>query len=191
MRRRRCGDGGGGVGRGATAAKLELARRLRREPTQAERVLWQALRGRLVGGFKFRRQHMVAGFEVDLYCPAARLAIEVDGPVHESQQHYDEARDAVFDSLGIAVIRIRNDDVLQRLGQVRDVILCACRTRAKQPHDRVGMPAPTAGPGPGWGLLERAPGLIKPTTRAQPPSSPSPESGWRASRTASRSDGCA
>ena len=98
MRRRRCGDGGGGLRRGATAAKLELARRLRREPTQAERVLWQALRGRMLGGFKFRRQHIVAGFVVDLYCPTARLAIEVDGPVHESQQHYDEARDAVFDS---------------------------------------------------------------------------------------------
>jgi len=82
--------------------------------------------------FKFRRQHIVAGFVVDLYCPAARLAIEVDGPVHESQQHYDEARDAVFDSLGIAVIRVSNDDVLHRLGQVREVILRACSTRVRQ-----------------------------------------------------------
>ena len=72
-----------------------------------------------------------------MHSPAARLAIEVDGPVHESQQHYDEARDAVFDSLGIAAIRISNDDVLQRLGQVRDVILCACR--------RAGPPPPTEG----------------------------------------------
>jgi very-short-patch-repair endonuclease len=86
----------------------------------------------MVGGFKFRRQHIVAGFVVDLYCPAARLAIEVDGPVHESQQHYDEARDAVFDSLGIAVIRVSNDDVLHRLGQVREVILRACSTRVRQ-----------------------------------------------------------
>ena len=126
MRRRRCGDGVGEVWRGATAAKLELARQMRREQTEAERVLWRAMRGRTLGGFKFRRQHVVAGFLADFYCPAARLAIEVDGEVHNSHQDYDQGRDAVFRSLGIRTMRFTNDDVLRFLPQVRDAIRREC-----------------------------------------------------------------
>jgi len=132
MRRRRCGDRVGEVRRGATAPKLELARRLRREPTQAEQVLWRALRGRTLGGFKLRRQHIIAGFVVDFYCPAARLVIELDGAVHDSRQHYDQDRDAIFRSLGIRTMRFSNDDAMRCLPQVRDAIRRECQALTGQ-----------------------------------------------------------
>ncbi|HOH03700.1 MAG TPA: endonuclease domain-containing protein [Polyangiaceae bacterium] len=133
MSQRRCSTTGARQRREATEAIRRLARRLRGDLTQAEQILWQELRGRTLGGFKFRRQHIVAGYVVDFYCPATRLAIEVDGPVHETQQSHDKARDAIIESQGIALLRITNDDVHQQLEQVRNAILCACRTRATKP----------------------------------------------------------
>ena len=64
---------------------VPAARRLRARETVSERVLWGALRDRGVGGYKFRRQHPVGIFVLDFYCEALRLAIEIDGPIHNDQ----------------------------------------------------------------------------------------------------------
>ncbi len=61
------------------ARKLTLARTFRRAPTPAEAAAWQILRNRGLFGLKFRRQQVIAGFIVDFYCSAARLALELDG----------------------------------------------------------------------------------------------------------------
>jgi very-short-patch-repair endonuclease len=61
---------------------VETARRLRRNQTAEERQLWRELRGHRFAGFKFRRQHPIAVYFLDFYCPAARLSVELDGFQH-------------------------------------------------------------------------------------------------------------
>jgi very-short-patch-repair endonuclease len=62
-----------------------MARALRKEMTPAEQTLWSELRGNQLHGAKFRRQQVIAGYIADFYCHAARLVIELDGPVHQHQ----------------------------------------------------------------------------------------------------------
>jgi very-short-patch-repair endonuclease len=90
-----------------------LARQMRREATPGERRLWEALRGRRCLGLKFRRQAIIGGFIMDFYCPELRIAIEVDGSVHESPdaKARDQDRDTLLAARGIRVIRIRDRDV--------------------------------------------------------------------------------
>ncbi|MBW4439198.1 MAG: endonuclease domain-containing protein [Pleurocapsa minor GSE-CHR-MK-17-07R] len=96
---------------------------MRSHPTEAESVLWESLRRKQVGRIKFRRQHAIGPFIVDFYCPAARLVVEVDGPIHDLQQEYDEMRTAWLESLGLKVIRFRNEAVEGQLSVVMDTIL--------------------------------------------------------------------
>jgi very-short-patch-repair endonuclease len=93
------------------AEKAERARARRRRPTPAERLLWQALRGRQTAGVRFRRQQVIAGFIADFYCPATGLVVELDGPVHVGQQDADEARDAILAGMGLSVLHVPNADV--------------------------------------------------------------------------------
>lgn len=88
----------------------EFSRRLRREQTPEEKELWKALRGRRFAGFKFRRQHEVAPYFLDFYCPLARLAVELDGSGHgrPGQLKHDTERDAFLAAKGIAVLRLWN-----------------------------------------------------------------------------------
>jgi len=58
---------------------IEVAREMRSHPTEAELFLWKLLSGEKLGGFKFRRQHIIQTFIVDFYCPKAKLIVEVDG----------------------------------------------------------------------------------------------------------------
>jgi very-short-patch-repair endonuclease len=92
--------------------KLAYAKQLRLEMTPAERRLWRALRGNALDGFHFRRQQVIEGYIADFYCDAAKLAIELDGSVHQEQWQYDESRDTAISELGIRVIRISNDAML-------------------------------------------------------------------------------
>ncbi|MBN1287693.1 MAG: FAD-dependent oxidoreductase [Anaerolineae bacterium] len=89
-----------------------LARQMRREPTGAENHLWQRLRSRQVMDQKFRRQHAIDRFIVDFYCAAARLVIEVDGPIHEYTDQEDMIRQEYLESLGLSVLRFTNEEVL-------------------------------------------------------------------------------
>lgn len=98
------------------------ARALRNDTTDAERALWQVLRGRQLQGFRFRRQVPVAGFVADFLCPQARLIVEVDGGQHQAQEAHDAARTAVLVGLGYRVLRYWNDDVLLRTESVLDDI---------------------------------------------------------------------
>lgn len=99
------------------------ARNMRKEPTFAESVLWERLRRKQIGGFKFRRQHPVGNFIVDFYCSEAHLVIEIDGSIHDmkEQVEYDMNRQQFLEELGIRVIRFSNEDVCK---QTNDVIEC-------------------------------------------------------------------
>ena len=70
----------------------ERARNLRKNPTEAERFLWQHIRRRQLGGFRFRRQYAIGLYIVDFYCLEERVAIEVDGGQHNGQAAYDAER---------------------------------------------------------------------------------------------------
>jgi len=70
---------------------VEIAREFRKEPTEGERILWGALRGKRLDGIKFRRQQPVGYFVVDFYASTFRLVIEVDGPIHDKQTEADSA----------------------------------------------------------------------------------------------------
>ncbi|CAA9371285.1 MAG: hypothetical protein AVDCRST_MAG68-5545 [uncultured Gemmatimonadetes bacterium] len=99
--------------------ELQLAaKELRRAMTDAEQVLWKALRGRGVGGVRFRRQHPVGRFVLDFYCATAKLCIELDGDIHDEQVDRDEARSEALAAGGYRVLRFRNEEVLHSLPDV-------------------------------------------------------------------------
>ena len=116
-------------GRRDTARKALLARQLRRKMTQQEIILWARLRGRRLAGLGFRRQHVIEGFVVDFYCHAARVVVEVDGPVHDQQLDYDAERDAILTACDLLVLRVGNANVQHDLEDVLGRIRDACLTR--------------------------------------------------------------
>ncbi len=99
---------GRGLGRGA--APKTRARLLRRDQTDEERQLWQALKAGRFAGFKFRRQHQVGGYYLDFYCPTAKLSVELDGFQHglPEQMRHDAERAKFLDSQGIEERRFWN-----------------------------------------------------------------------------------
>src|SRR5690554_2135332 len=101
---------------------VEVSRQLRREPTPSEDILWQTLRDRRLEGRKFRRQQPVGPFVLDFFCPEERLAVEVDGPVHETQQEADAERQRLIESLGIRFVRLTAEEVENDLPTALDVI---------------------------------------------------------------------
>ena len=108
----------------SVAEKREFARQLRNEPTRAEQELWLRLRhGQL--GVRFQRQSLVAGYIVDFYCGAAKLAIEIDGSVHSlpSTASRDGDKEQNLETLGIQLLRFSNRSVLEYrslvLGEIR------------------------------------------------------------------------
>ncbi len=93
-------------------AKLhDLALELRKEHTVSEEILWQALRRKQLEGRKFRRQNPIGAFVVDFYCPEEKLAVEVDGGIHETQVEADQLRQEIIKSLGIRFVRISAEEV--------------------------------------------------------------------------------
>jgi len=130
--------------RGTTQKTEEAARRLRRNLTHAEALLWSALRRRQLVGLKFRSQHPIGRFIVDFYCPSCKLVIEVDGDIHTQQQAYDDARTKQLQSFGYQVLRFTNEEVLSDLQTVLDCILQT--VQASFPPE-LGMPPKSTNPG--------------------------------------------
>ncbi len=99
----------------------EIARELRNNPTVAEKKLWGVLRKRQLKGYKFLRQkpfvyeqhdHERFFYIADFYCAELKLVIEVDGKIHEYQKEDDYQRDLVLNGLGIKVLRINNEELV-------------------------------------------------------------------------------
>ncbi len=95
------------------------ASQLREELTLPEVLLWQALRKR-PGALKFRRQHPAGPYVLDFFCPAAKLAVEVDGKAHDmgDRPERDAARDAFVAEHGVQTLRIPATDVLRDRDEV-------------------------------------------------------------------------
>ncbi len=124
---------------GAPDATVEMARKLRKEMSLPEILLWQQLQQH-PGDYRFRKQHPIGRYALDFACVRARLAIEVDGEAHErgDRPQRDEIRDAWLLKQGFATLRIPAVDVLKNMEGVIIAILEACRTRSKPKPSRPG-----------------------------------------------------
>ena len=111
-----------------TSEAHQRARKLRRELTKPERLLWWALRGNKTG-FHFRKQHAAGPYVLDFYCDRARLCIEVDGPSHELTTAHDAARDRYLERWGIQTLRVPAREVLTNLQGVVDLITAVVSAR--------------------------------------------------------------
>jgi len=98
--------------------KILKARELRENQTKAENILWKHLRDRKFFGKKFRRQHIINGFIVDFYCFEDKLAIELDGLIHERQKDYDQMRQEIIETHGIKILRIKNRELFENTKNV-------------------------------------------------------------------------
>ena len=108
---------------GATSIIFQLAQHLRHNPTNSETVLWNRLKQKQLG-VKFRRQHPVGEFIVDFYSHENRLIIELDGGIHNTQENreLDALRESKLKSLGLKIIRIKNEELEDDVGLVLDRI---------------------------------------------------------------------
>lgn len=102
----------------------DLARGFRKKPSGPEKLLWEALRNRKIGGLKFRRQFPFGRYIADFYCHEAKLIIEIDGISHEDrdQKNYDECRDQIMKINGLNVMRFKNDEIMNDLDRVLNKI---------------------------------------------------------------------
>ena len=113
--------------RGVSPELHRVAWGIRRNPTPAEARLWEALSGQKLGGLKFRFQHPVGQVILDFYCASCKLAVEVDGGVHDARSKEDAARTEHLEAYYYRVIRFRNEEVLANLDAVLSQILAAAR----------------------------------------------------------------
>jgi len=97
--------------------KLTIAREFRNNPTHAESTLWNAIKRDQILGYRFRRQYVVAGFILDFYCPRLRLAIEVDGEIHNlsANQIKDAGRENIIKQNNINIIRFTNKEIEENI----------------------------------------------------------------------------
>ena len=101
----------------------DRARELRKNPTEAEHMLWRHLRLRQLGGCKFRRQQPIGKYIVDFVCFEKRLIVEVDGGQHSGNINYDSERDAWLEKQGFSVLRFWDNQVLKEMEAVEEVIM--------------------------------------------------------------------
>jgi very-short-patch-repair endonuclease len=121
---------------------VNRARLLRKKATDTEQILWRHLRNRNFAGYKFRRQHPFESHVLDFYCPAAKVAIELDGGGHNYRlgQIRDRARSEFLARKGIIVLRFWNHQVRQELDSVLRAIWFVLQQRC------LSQPSPQSSP---------------------------------------------
>jgi very-short-patch-repair endonuclease len=100
------------------------SRELRKNMTDAEKLLWYKIRGRQLKGYQFYRQKIIGNYIVDFYCPKAKLAIELDGGQHYSDEgkEKDRMRDKNIADFGIEVLRFSDREIFESLNSVLEKI---------------------------------------------------------------------
>ncbi len=119
----------------------EMARAMRREPTEAEKALWARLSGQKLGGFKFHRQVVIGSTIVDFACPARWLVVEITG---ETNAEVAAIQDKKLADVGVRVLRFSEEQVLQDIEPVVAVVLAALEKhfdrRAERAANAKGRP---------------------------------------------------
>ena len=139
------GEGEGeGEGRGEGGSRLltGVAKRLRLEATDAERVLWREVRAHRFAGFKFKRQEPLGLYVVDFVCYEAKLIVELDGGQHANQQEADAERTRWLESRGFRVVRFWNNDVLTNIAGVMHEIEKILNSSRPSPSPPLPGPLP-------------------------------------------------
>jgi len=121
---------GEGVRRLTSKRLTPMARKLRRQRTDAELRLWSRLRSRQLGGYKFVEQFPIGPHVADFACRAAKLVVELDGGQHSERREEDADRTRTIESFGYVVIRFWNSDVLTNTDGVLETILQELRLGA-------------------------------------------------------------
>jgi very-short-patch-repair endonuclease len=100
------------------------ARELRKNMTDAERLLWSRIRRKQLKGYQFYRQKIIGNYIVDFYCPKTKLVIELDGSQHYDDEGMkrDKRRDDYLKNLGLKVLRFSDRDVFKNLNGVLERI---------------------------------------------------------------------
>lgn len=127
----------------ASDRAYKKARQLRRDLSLPEKLLWVRIRR---NELKFRRQHPIGEYVLDFYCPAAKLAIEVDGVAHDfgDRPQRDERRAQWLNRKDIEILRIPAKDVLRDPDELANAVIRLCADRAKPLHHS----PPASGPPP-------------------------------------------
>jgi very-short-patch-repair endonuclease len=101
--------------------------------TRAEIIFWQSVRGKRLGGFRFRRQHPIGIYIADFVCISQMLVVEIDGSTHftEEQRAYDDRRRRYLESLGWRELRVSNGAVYVNLDGVLHDVLSALKGAAR------------------------------------------------------------
>lgn len=116
-------------GQSVSFEMLERAKKLRREMTPAEKILWKEVRANRLSGLHFRRQQIIHGYFADFYCHQHALIVELDGGIHDLQKEYDAEREAYLIALGFRIIRFKNEEVFKDLQSVLVKIVKECKSR--------------------------------------------------------------
>lgn len=100
---------------------IDRRRKLRKEMTKAEALLWEEVRGKKIEGVRVRRQYGVGPYIIDFFIPSVDLAIEVDGKIHLKREvkEKDRNKDAFLKENGIHIVRITNEEVLNDIKRVK------------------------------------------------------------------------
>jgi very-short-patch-repair endonuclease len=95
----------------------KYSQELRKNMTDAERLLWSKLRRKQVKNFQFYKQRIIGNYIVDFYCPSSKLIIEVDGGQHYQDEgdRRDKVRDDYMKNLGMKILRVSDREVLKNL----------------------------------------------------------------------------
>ena len=128
---------GGGGSPSLRSPETYTARRLRREMSLPEVLLWRELRG-ASSGLRFRKQHPIPPYYADFYCAAARLVIEIDGIAHDmgDRPERDAERNRFLDERGYKVLRIPASEVLANPGCIAENIVRAAEPLCQSLRDR-------------------------------------------------------
>lgn len=139
----------------------ELCRKLRKEQTTAEQQLWECIRARRLNGLKFRRQHPLGRYIADFYCAEKRLVVELEGKVHElkDQKEYDKIRQETIEAMGLTVLRLKNEEVLDALETVLAKIAAPAHSPSP-PGERGTGGEVVRYVGSKWGKYLRAPEIF-------------------------------
>ncbi len=122
-----CGRGlGEGENKKMTAKLTKYAKRLRRNSTRAEALLWSRIRGRQIEGIKFRRQQPIENFIVDFISFEKRIVVELDGGQHTIDKDKDSERDRLLTENGFTVFRFWDNQVFENPDGVLEVIRKKC-----------------------------------------------------------------
>ena len=101
---------------------IELAKKMRRDMTSAEKIFWSKLCKKQLKCLRFRRQHPIGRYIADFYCHEIKLIIELDGIVHEERKEYDENRDGFLEAGGYTILRFSNDEIINSIDNVLEKI---------------------------------------------------------------------